>query len=155
MESSKSSAKDVSLLWRLKKSISILSTSLKTDLGFSHFSFIRFKSVLRFSAHYPVKSAIYISVVSFTVFHHHKIAFLYVSACRFKATKENGRRKLMWTCGNVRGQKNQGSARIVLVNIRETVRSLALVRRSLSVQVTSASRVFTQKHWDWTFVTTD
>ena len=43
-----------------------------------------------------------------------------------------------------RKKRNQVSARIVLVNIRKTVRSLALVRRSLSVQVTSATRVFTQ-----------
>jgi hypothetical protein len=43
--------------------------------------------------------------VSFTVFHHHKNSLLYASACHFKVTKENGRRKLIWTCGNVRGEK--------------------------------------------------
>ena len=48
----------------------------------------------------------------------------------------------LWKCK--RRKKNQGSARIVLVKIRETIRSLALVRRSLSVQVMSATRVFTQ-----------
>jgi hypothetical protein len=47
----------------------------------------------------------------------------------------------LWKC---KRRKNQGSARIVLVNIRETAPSLVSVRRSLSVQVTSATRICTQ-----------